>query len=140
MKVAISLLLCIAFGTGILLSPYILQQNVEPKFLEIAKEVAHSHAYDKDKFNCVDFSNALAERLREEGYNAKVVEGWVFNSKYCEIRESDELLNKTEAVLFYQSLANTSCASAHAWVVVEVPIEATTGEPINPKLLGDDDK
>jgi len=67
-----------------------------------AWEVARSGVYSEDKFNCLDFSGLLVERLENMGYKARIAHG------------------------FYNG-------EPHAWVVAEIPIEATSGRLIIPQ-------
>ena len=41
-----------------------------------AWEVARAYTYSEDAFNCADFSEALAGRLKELGYKARVAHGY----------------------------------------------------------------
>lgn len=82
----------------------------KPLFMEIAKDVAKSHNYSDD-FNCEDFSRELNEKFRDAGYDSFIEHGYV-DCKYflnCE-----------------------KYGGYHAWVIVELPIEATTGEVLEP--------
>jgi len=75
-----------------------------PSFIEISKNMAEEHEYDFNSYNCDKFSKELVRRLRDYGWNAKYCYGKVsWNDQYY-----------------------------HAWVKVEVPIEATTGKIIEP--------
>jgi len=75
-----------------------------PSFIEISKNMAEEHEYDFNSYNCDKFSKELVRRLRDYGWNAKYCYGKVsWNDQYY-----------------------------HAWVKVEVPIEATTGKILEP--------
>ena len=73
-------------------------------FAKIAMSVANKHEYSEN-FNCVNFSEALVRELEDAGYQAKIV---------------------------YGKWSNGEAEDYHAWVIVEVPIESTTGEIITP--------
>lgn len=79
-----------------------------PLFQKIAIEVANSHDYNLKNFNCEDFSRELAHKLALEGYKAEVVRGTLKN---C-------------------NPENDNCR--HAWVRIEVNIEATNGSVLDP--------
>jgi hypothetical protein len=70
-------------------------------FERAALEIASLNRYSENHFNCVDFSDLLASKLRRIGYVARTVSGY-YNGE------------------------------PHAWVVMEVPIEATNGNLISP--------
>ena len=73
-------------------------------FIEIAKNNAEEIEYNKDFYNCVDYSLELKRRLLDKGFNAKLAYG---------------TLNKNKN-------------NKHIWVILEVPIEATTGKILSP--------
>lgn len=75
-------------------------------FEAAAWEIAKSHKYSEDEFNCNDFSNLLVQNLGKLGYESRVVHG------------------------YYKG-------EPHAWVVMEVPIEATSGNLITPQYYSD---
>ena len=73
----------------------------------ILNEVAEEHEYDTMGYNCRNFSQALTERLKEDGYDASVC--------YGSLRECEGVF------------------CGHAWGKVEdLYIEATTGQVISP--------
>lgn len=74
-------------------------------FRIIAEDLAKEIDYSDD-YMCLSFSRELKHRLEDSGYKACIVTGELFEE------------NKT---------------SLHAWVVVEVPIEATSGSIISPE-------
>lgn len=91
----------------------IFTQNEDlPLFQKIAEEVANNHNYNLTDFNCEDFSAELAHKLAQEGYKAEVVRGTLKNCN----PESD----------VYEC--------RHAWVKVEVNIEATNGSVLDPNF------
>lgn len=80
-------------------------------FMQIAKNNANAHKWEYGVYDCTDFSRDLILNLQKEGYNAYMKTG------------------------FWYDLGNNSCSLSnyekfrclHNWVIVEVPIEATTG-------------
>lgn len=83
-----------------------------PLFQKIATEVANSHDYDIQNFNCEDFSSELAHKLAQAGYTAEVIRGTLKNCN-----PSDDTYN-----------------CRHAWVRIEVNIEATNGSVLEPSF------
>jgi len=81
-----------------------------PIFQEIAIDVANNHDYDLQNFNCEDFSSELAHKLALEGYKATIIRGTLKNCN-----PEDDMYN-----------------CPHAWVRVEVNIEATDGTILDP--------
>ena len=85
----------------------------QPQILMMAKNVAEEIPYDREEWNCLDKSRELVRRLREAGYNARVVKGRLL------------LGNNNEGQNVY---------GGHAWVEVDnLHIEATSGDIITPK-------
>lgn len=81
-----------------------------PSFMQIAQNMVEEHKYDFDRYNCDDFSRELIRRLEDYGWEAKYCYGKVsWNDQYY-----------------------------HAWVLVEVPIEATSGKVIEPNRYAKD--
>lgn len=60
------------------LSDIALNQCEKPHhdFEVVAWDVAGSHEYSEDEFNCEDFSASLAEKLAALGYGARLVHGY----------------------------------------------------------------
>ena len=85
-------------------------------FEQMAEQLAEQN-YDMFEYNCMNYSNDLVKLLRIYGYSAKVVKGIVdcdsgyFDKTSCEYYEG-----------------------RHVWVIVEIPIEATTGKVIEPDV------
>jgi hypothetical protein len=73
-------------------------------FQYLAENLANSHDYSS-AYNCVNFSRDLNQKLLSEGWQSKTVWG------------------------FY----NTGNKTGHVWVLVTVPIEATSGKIISPE-------
>ena len=95
----------------------------EPEFQRIAQEVAAAYEYDINNFNCMDFSAELVQKLTEAGYTARI--------EYSEDSKSGRCLFNPE--WFKEEFGiDLFC---HAWVVVEIPIEATTGKLENNKIF-----
>jgi hypothetical protein len=74
-----------------------------PSFMTIAQNIAGSHEYILNKYDCTQFSDDLVRNLNKEGWESRKVIG-NFNG------------------------------TSHEWVIVEVPIEATRGTVIEPKV------
>jgi hypothetical protein len=89
-----------------------------PLFQKIATEVANSHDYDIQNFNCEDFSSELANKLTQAGYTTEVIRGTLKNCN-----PSDDTYN-----------------CRHAWVRIEVNIEATNGSILDPDFYEDNYK
>jgi len=81
------------------------QNDSKYTFEKIALHLADEHNYSKPDYMCGQFSQELKHRLQNAWYTACYIEGDHANS------------NKTN----------------HAWVLVEIPIEATSGKVIDPK-------
>jgi hypothetical protein len=97
----------------------------EADFIFAAKQLARENEYDVDTYNCVNFSNALVNRLDELGYEAKVVTGWLSREEYCEVGNESYIKGIPLA-----TAKENDCIGAHAWVEVTIPIEATSGRII----------
>lgn len=84
----------------------------QPQLLRIAKDVADEIPYDREKWNCLDKSRELVDRLRQAEYDAHVVKGSVVSG--------------------YKN--DTPIYERHAWVEVNgIHIEATGGYIITPQ-------
>jgi hypothetical protein len=77
----------------------------KPLWMEEAQIVAENHVYEKQIYDCDDYSRELVKRLQSDGYE----------SYYCQGTYSNGI-NTVE----------------HAWVKVVVYVEATSGKVINP--------
>jgi hypothetical protein len=98
-----------------------------PKYLQIAQEVADSHTYDVKDYNCVNYSQTLVTKLKEEGYDAWTVNGTAKIDPYCKINKTEFL---DQATISNKDIHNSGCIQTHMWVEVVVPIEATLGVEI----------
>lgn len=115
------------------------EANPEPdkeRFLEIAERISQERNYTQGEYDCRNFSLDLVEALIQEGYNAKVVTGWVSNANYCKVG-NDSYINGIP----HKTITDDGCLSPHAWVEVEIngsliQIEATNGKLIEPKSWG----
>ena len=92
-----------------------------PEYERIAREVAEKHDYNKETFNCKDFSEELVRELKAAGYHARIeisedarIGRCLFNPRWWKEEFGEDLF-------------------CHAWVVLEIPIEATTGKIIEPE-------
>lgn len=84
-----------------------------PEFEHLAQDVANSHDWAYNKYMCVQFSRDLVKELNLNGYNARSVTGFRYeNGNNC----SEDNYKQFNCL--------------HTWVVVEVPVEATTGSII----------
>lgn len=81
-----------------------------PKFIKVAEQIANQHEYDAENYNCQDYSRDLVKALNFIGYDADRVFGRLKN---CDPDE-DEF----------------ECY--HQWVRLNIFIESTTGEIIEP--------
>lgn len=131
--IASVILLAVGFASGILYNQWTAPKTsaisvtsshmiVRPEFMEIAKENIAAH--NSSGYNCVNYSRSLMEKLDESGYSARIAYGWLSRGAYCE-GKSDE-----DGLLPLDTILNTSCAEPHAWVIVEVPVDAVTGKII----------
>lgn len=55
---------------------YILGTEKIEQIEEIAREVANSHEYKLNSYDCTDFSSELVKRLKEKGYKAQCTGGY----------------------------------------------------------------
>jgi len=90
-----------------------------PEYERIAREVAGRHVYDKENFNCGDFSEELIQELQAAGYMARIETSEDSKSGRC-LFNPEWFKEEFGKELF-----------CHAWVIIEIPIEATTGEIIS---------
>ena len=97
----------------------------ESDLLSIARHIANANEYDREDYNCVNFSQDLVSTLEDYGYDAKVVTGWKADNKYCKVGESEYLKG-----IPLSSVKDNDCLGAHAWVEVIISIEAVTGRII----------
>jgi hypothetical protein len=109
----IIILITISIGELVLLCNLV----EEPLFIRLSKQLATSHKYDIDNYNCENFSIDLVKLLKENGYDAYTITGHVnctagyFNKTVCE-----------------------DSGGLHEWVEVKIPIEATAGQIIEPDV------
>jgi hypothetical protein len=108
------------FGLGWITNSSKVQCTI-PQFQQIATDFAKQHTYSS-AYDCVNFSDDLVKVYQTNGYDAKVVSGWLSSGSYCKVNNSSIKGIPNDSIL------NTSCAGAHSWVEVTVPIDAITGE------------
>lgn len=104
------MLICINIFNTDLINNKVLNLN------EIAKDIRQAK---QDNYNCLVASETLADELSSRGYNARVITGW--------LEEDGTYVEKTGSIPTDEMLLKNN----HAWIMVEVPIEATTGKVIN---------
>jgi len=97
-----------------------------PSWQLTAWQVAYSRPYEIYVFDCDDFSKLLVERLTQQDYNAYMEISQDAKDGYCNI-----------ATPIYEKHLLKRKSYCHAWVILnlngnEIPIEATTGEVIDP--------
>jgi len=126
-------ILLVGFILGIIISMLLMQStSVETKinitniseckkykFEEIASNLANNYTY-KTVEKCKEISTELVRLLRKEGYKATRVSGRLLDCKYI----NWTIENYSE----YKGYWTIPCS--HSWVIVQVPIEATTGKVI----------
>jgi len=91
-------------------------QNKIPSFIPIAEKIGERDWIYPD-YICGDFSRDLVSQLRAQGWKANIVLGKWYNNG-----------NGTCSTLNYE---RWKCG--HFWVIVSVPINAVTGEVIEPE-------
>jgi len=91
-----------------------------PDFMLIIKNISESHEHSVE-YNCQNFSQDLVEALEDSGYSARVVYGWASLGEYCETPMNGGKVHSTDIV-------NTSCGQPHAWVEMNLTIDAVTGQ------------
>jgi hypothetical protein len=77
--------------------------NMNTSYQDIAQEVTYEREFDIVKWNCWDYSTSLYQRLKENGYISKIVQG------------------KTNA---------SGTWVGHSWIELRLYIEATNGNVI----------
>jgi len=88
-----------------------------PTFIDIAQQVASSHEYKANEFDCTEFSETLYDELYKAGWESKLKTGY-----YYEDGETCTGFNKEEF----------NCR--HDWLcLTNVCIEATAGTVIDPE-------
>lgn len=92
-----------------------------PEYQKVAWKVAAGHEYIEGEFDCGDFSEALVAELKAAGYEARTVLSTDSESDRCLFDPEWWKENYGEELF------------CHSWVVLEIPIEATTGEIIDPE-------
>jgi hypothetical protein len=86
------------------------------EFMKIAEEISSEHEWVANYYDCTEFSQDLVARLQKNGWEAYIKTGyWYYNGGTSCDKEDEELFN-----------------CRHEWVILEVPIESTSGEIINP--------
>lgn len=96
-----------------------------PEHQRIAREVAAGHEYISGEYDCTEFSEELVKRLRAAGYEARTVVSEDVERSAC-IFTPEAWKEMTGEDLF-----------CHRWVEVVIPIEATTGQVIDPKTYAE---
>jgi len=100
-------------------------------FLEIAKTIANNRTWfyngsdNASNYICTNFSRDLVKSLNLSGWEAKTVSGYWFTN----ITTINGTVVKNCSQSNYERF---NCS--HMWIYVKIPIEATTGEIIFPKL------
>jgi hypothetical protein len=117
--ICVILLTVCAFGLGWIVRDSSISNMLQ--FQQIATDFAKQHTYSS-AYDCVNFSDDLVKVYQTNGYDAKVVSGWLSSGSYCKVNNSSIKGIPNDSIL------NTSCAGAHSWVEVTVPIDAITGE------------
>ena len=87
-------------------------------FIDTAQQVASEHEWVYHQYMCGDFSNDLVSALRDQGWSAKRVLGYHYEN-------GDGTCSQSNFDRF-------ECK--HYWVIIQVPIEATIGEIIDPQI------
>lgn len=82
-------------------------------FYQIIYDVSHNRTFDEVKYNCWDFSTDMVKALQNAGYNAKIVLG----GANCTCEEWNK----------------TTCTGSHAWVELDLMVEATNGQILSPE-------
>lgn len=101
---------------------HLLYEKLEPiepiiNIIEIAEENANAHEWEYKVYDCTQFSTDLIKKLKEFGWNARMETGFWFDSgNNCS----------------QSNYKRFKCR--HDWVILEVPIEATTGKIIDPEI------
>lgn len=95
-------------------------EHQEPFYNDVIKEIISNDS--NDSWVCLDYAEKLNEKLKEKGYNSRVVTGWYDKGIYYEHIGAIE----TDVIGYY---------TGHAWVEVTIQIEATTGSEINPEQI-----
>ena len=101
------------------------------KFLKIADLVAKNHTWtyinesNPDNYVCVNFSRDLVKELEHNNWTAKTVRGYWY----------DNITNVSAKNCSQSNYERFNCS--HMWVIVSVPVEATTGEIITPEEYAD---
>lgn len=86
-------------------------------FIDIAEQVASEHEWTYNQYMCGDFSNDLVKELRRMGWSAYREFGYHYSNGDGTCPEFD--------------YDHWRCK--HYWVIVKVPIEATSGRIISPE-------
>ena len=93
-------------------------KDLVPDFVNIARTIASEHEWVYHQYMCGDFSNDLVSALRDQGWSAKRVLGYHYEN-------GDGTCSQSNFDRF-------ECK--HYWVIIQVPIEATIGEIIDPQI------
>lgn len=109
--ILVFIIIVLAFLLGALTSWRLITTNYD--FLFIAEE----NSIECRDGTCLTCSEGLQERLTKAGYNSRMVGGWLNESDWRYYTEVES----------YKAGEPPEDRTPHAWVIVEIPIEATTG-------------
>jgi hypothetical protein len=89
------------------------------EFLTMAKNISNYRNWSYPDYVCTNFSNDLVIAFNKSGWIAETVNGYWYN-------------NITNGTKNCSQLNYERFNCSHTWVILHVPIEATTGEIISP--------